>query len=245
MSYLTAGTYVQINRDDLEAWLDTLSLSHKWSLRPGAAGIYLLPVSENVGVKLSSTIGSKDDAMGRGMGSMQLALVSLVTGQVLNKKAQGQAHFARTSGWKKNWKEGFERMKEAYQKAQGFYDALALIEDREKYKREMLTRIEAISGWQQHHLLSDFYNRIQAGGILTTAQVEVIIKAEKAPPKVMVPDQKELLERMRTLWSAATRAGDRWLVEFLNSVGPQVKGGRALTEKQQVVLDKNFQRYRI
>jgi len=56
---------------------------------------------------------------------------------------------------------------------------------------------------------------------------------------------EKLLERMRTLWTAATKAGDRWLIDFLNSAGPQLKAGRPLSEKQQAALERNFQRYRV
>lgn len=244
-----AGTYVQITRDELEEWLDSVRLHHHWELKAGKAGVYLLPIGENVAVKLSSTIGTADDAMGRGQASMQLALVSLITNQVLNKKAQGQSHFARTTNWRKNWLEGVERMREAYQKAQGFYDALAVIEDREKYKRDLLARIEAIPGWQQNNLLSDFHGKVREGGILSIAQAEVVIRAEKAKPIAPKPAQgggdEELLERMRNLYRAATRDGNRWLVEFLTSIGPQIKAGRPLSEKQMAALDRNFTQYGI
>ena len=80
-----AGTYVQIDRDELERWLDSLpNLVGRAERVPNRAGVYILPLSEFVGVKLMSTIGSSDDAMGRGMAPMQLALVFLVTGQTLN-----------------------------------------------------------------------------------------------------------------------------------------------------------------
>jgi hypothetical protein len=240
---LAATTYVQITRSELEEWLNTLPLAKHWLLRPGSVGIYLLPVGDNVAVKLSSTIGSRDDAVRRGEASMNLALISLVTGQLLNKKAQGQKHFARTLGWRKNWREGFDRVAEAYQKSRGFYDALALIENRATYERDMLNRIEALPDWQNHSILSDFYTRVKAGGILTTAQVELIIREEKKPKPSATTE--ELLQRMRELLTAARRANDQWLIEFLNSVGPQVKVGRPLTEKQQAVLDKNLHRYRI
>lgn len=255
---IAAGTYIQISRDDLETWLDTIHLHEKWYLQPNKAGVYILPLSEGVGVKLSSTIGTRDDAMGRGQASMQLALISRITGQVLNKKAQGQSHFARTTNWQKNWRDGIDRMRDAYIKAQGFYDALALIEDREAYKTDVTDKIEGHEGWQNHPVLVDLHNRVERGGILTTAQNTLLNKIlagddgrstrNPAPPNGHgtgpLPDET-LLERMRALYRAAQNRNDAWLMDFLKSVSQVVKAGRALSPKQQEVLDKNFSRYRV
>ena len=173
-----AASYVQINRNDLEEWLDQLHTNtpKKWHLKPGKAGIYLIPLSDTVAVKLSSTIGTSDDAMGRGMASMQLALTSLITGQTLNRKAQGQGHFKRTTNWKTTWAKGFELMKDAYMKAQGFYDAIAAIEDRDKYKADILKKIESTPDWKNESILVDFHGKITQDGILTGKQLALLDK---------------------------------------------------------------------
>lgn len=243
-----ASTYVQISREELEDWLRTLNLYAKPYLLPGKAGVYMLPVSDSVAIKLSSTIGTRDDAMGRGQASMQLSLVSRVVSNsygpvVLNKKAQGQSHFARTLNWRKNWKVGVDRMKDAYVKAASFYDALALIEDREKYKRDLLARIESIPNWRNHNVVSDFHARVTRGGILTTAQVELLSKVERSAPKESSDD--DLLRKMRLLYVEARKRNDNWLLDFLTSLGQWVKRGRSPSPKQQAILDKNFARYRI
>lgn len=251
------GTYVQISRGELEQWLSGLPLKGQWYIKQGYSGVYLLPVSKSVGIKLSSTIGTKDDAMGRGRASMQLALVSLVTGQVLNKKAQGQSHFKRTTNWQQTWRKGFDRLKQAYLKAQGFYDALAIIEDREKYKNDLLKEIETAPGWESHKTLADFHVRLQKGGILTTKQVdllrsEVANAARKSPVPAVEPDKPtgspindSLVNRLRDLWKAAQRSGDSWLMDFAKSIGEQVKAGRPLTPRQEEVMEKNLKRYRL
>lgn len=178
-----ASTYTMISRDALEDWLNTIPLHHKWHIKPGKAGVYLLPLSDTVAVKLSSTIGTSDDAMGRGQASMQLALISLVTGQVLNKKAQGQSHFARTTNWQKNWRTGFDRMKEAYMKAEGFYDALAAIKDRDQYKKDLLEKIESVPTWRNDRLLSDFHDKLLQNGILTGKQQDLLDRTIERSPK--------------------------------------------------------------
>lgn len=127
-----AATFVQLTRADIENWLNTFpAFRNKWKLADDSAGIYLLPLSENVAIKFSSTVGRTDDALGRANASAQFRLVSLkvkVRGyyKVINGKAQGQRHFARTTNWAKNWRKGIDRMQAAYVKAAGFYERIAL-----------------------------------------------------------------------------------------------------------------------
>ena len=239
-----AATYTPITRDELEDWLDRLPMYKKWKRAENKAGIYLLPLSDSVAVKLSSTIGRKDDVMGRGQASMNLALVSLITGYVLNKKAMGQAYFTRTQNWRSNWLKGIKNMKAAYDKAHGFYDALAAIEDRGKYQTDVLEAIEKIPGWEQNRMLADFHKRVDGGGILTVKQMAVLTKAQSQKPKAPAVDEK-LLAQLRLLYSAVKRDSNQWMVDFVTSIGQQLKGGRQLSDKQQQILDKAFKQYRV
>jgi len=248
-----ADSYVEITRDELESWLDTLPLKGKWQLKTGRVSVYLLPLSSTVAVSLSSTVAFGEKAMGRGKASMNLALVSLVTGRTINRKAMGQAYFKRTTNWRVTWRKGFDRMEAAYKKSQGFYDALAAIEDRDKYKADILSRIEAFPGWEADNVLSDFYARVQRGGILTSRQLGLLdrtlaqdaadspVTPAVAPPTV----DDQLLQRVRELWKAARRSGDDWLMDFAKSIGQRLKDGRDLSPKQQAALDRNLSRYRV
>lgn len=237
-----ASTYTQISRDDLEDWLGDLPLYHKWSLKQGKAGVYLLPLSTTVAVKMSSTIGTSDDAMGRGQASMQLALVSLVTGQVINKKAQGQSHFARTTNWRKNWKDGFGRMKDAYTKAQGFYDALAAIEDRDRYKSETIKKIEFINGWRDDSMLSDLHSRVTQGGILTNKQLDMV---DRLTNQSLVLKEDPMIQVLRDLYRAAKSTGNQWLMDFTKSVADQLKQGRSLSPKQIDVINNSRTKFKV
>jgi len=239
-----AATYTPITRDELEDWLNRLPLYKKWHRSQGKAGIYLLPLSDSVAIKLSSSIGHKDDVLGRGQASMNLALVSLVTGHVLNKKAMGQAYFTRTQNWRSNWLKGIKNMKAAYDKAHGFYDALAVIEDRNKYQRDTLEIIEAIPQWDQNRMLADFHKRVDGGGILTVKQMAALLRAQSQKPKAPAVDEK-VLARMRQLYTAVKRDNNEWMIEFVTFAGRQLKDGLALSYKQQQVLDKAFRQYRI
>ena len=245
----TAGTYVQISRDELEAWLNTLPFKGSWRRDKingrEYAGVYLIPLSDLVGVRLSSTIGSKDDAMGRGEASMRLSLVSLITGQTLNKKAMGQNHFNRTTNWQKTWRVGFDRMKEAYTQSQGFYDALAPIEDRAKYQKDMLALIESIPGWEHNSFLQGLHERVAKGGVLTTKQQEAVENSNrKAPTQGNKPDEA-YLKRLHELSVAAKRVGDAWLLDFLRNIAPEVKAGRPLSPRRQEILDEKLTRYKV
>ncbi|MFA6235317.1 MAG: hypothetical protein WC824_14170, partial [Bacteroidota bacterium] len=243
-----AATFVEITREMLEDWLDTLKshLFEKWYLKPGYQGVYYLPLSTTVAVKLSSTVGGKNVVVEVGKGSMQLALVSRITGQVINKKAQGQGYFARTTNWQKTWKEGILRMIDAYNKAQGFYDALAGITDRAKYKKDILTRIQSIEEWQEDQRLSDWYRRVFADGILTEAQIAYIEeKAKEVKPAAPEIDEK-LLNVLKEIWKKAKGSGDDYTMSFCKDVAEKrVKNGLPLSVGQKGYLDRMRQKYRV
>ena len=241
----SAGTFIMISREELEEWLGSLTLHGKWKRKADRAGVYLLPFADHVGVQLNSTIGPSDDAMGRGMASMKLSLVSLVTGQTLNKKAMGQDHFKRTLNWRQTWKVGVERLRDAYMKSQGFYDALAVIEDREAYRKDLLAKIEKVPNWEGDQLLADFHKRVLEGGILTAKQVALLDRGVSHAQKETQKVDEAVIQRMRNLYVKARAANDTWLMEFLtNSIVPMLKAGRPLSEKQQQALDRNLDRYK-
>jgi len=189
-----AATFVQISREELEEWINDIGYRGHWERDPKYAGVYLLKLSPSVAVKLSSTIGSRDDAMGVGKASMQLALVSTVTGRVLNKKAQGQSHFKRTVGWKKTWAAGVETIKKAYLGASDFYDVIAVIADRDAYKTDMIKRIETVPGWDHDAEMVGLYRKIERGGVLMPREVEAIAEAKNRRP-ARGPDPQRIEQR--------------------------------------------------
>lgn len=183
------STYVNITRQEVEDWLDQFRsiLNGPWKLKDGRAGVYLLPLSHNVAIKFSSTVGSADVGMSRARASAQFRLVSRITGQVLNKKAQGQRGFFRTTNWQKNWVKGVQSMRAVYLKSQGFYDALAEIEDRDAYKQDMMDQIEANPNWKSNKILMDFHQIVARGGILTSKQKDLMAKVLKTEAKETTP----------------------------------------------------------
>jgi len=241
--------YVQISREEIEGWLQ--SLPWKWSRKQGRQGVYFVHFSDLVGVAVSTTVGRDDRAVGRARGSMQLSLVSLVTEHALNRKAKDRKHFQRTKNWKQTWADGIKHWLGVYQQSKSFYDAIAPIENRAKYQSDMLARIEAVPGWDADRMLQSFHEQVGRGGVLTSKQVAIIDRAEKTPAKPVAPTRpapgvdEDLLNRLRGLYAQARRRGDQWTMDFAQSIAEQLKRGRVLSPKQQTLMDKKFQQFRL
>lgn len=244
-----AGTYVQISREEIEAWLD--GLKWRWSRVAGKAGIYLIHLSDNVAVKLSSTIGTRDDAMGKGRASMGLSLVSRVTDNLLNRRAKDRKHFKRTTNWRKTWVDGIAHWEGVYTKAKTFYDTIASIVDRDKYKADLISKIESRSDWASDSILADFHDKLSRDGVLMPKQVALLERLAKgggtSAPAAPVEDDltEQRLEDLRAIFRAARRQGDQWTMDFAQSVADQIKRGRDPSPKQRDIIRDKMQRYRL
>ena len=273
-SLTAAGTYVQITRQEFEDWLDSLGFRGKWRLKPGRGGMYQLFLSPQVMIEINSTTGSQAQVMQKGRASMSLRLMSRITGRTLNKKAMGQRYFARTTNWRKNWAKGVDRMKVAYDKSKGWYNQIAEIEDRDKYKADMKARIEAIPDWDGDAFLASLHERLEKGGVLTSKQKGALERTEgrrepardpEQPPRsrrerpepptrsrVQEPDpsakparQPPDIETVRELYRRARASNDTWTLGFVESVGKMIKAGRPLSDRQQKVLGEKLEDYRL
>lgn len=242
------STYVQLDREDIEDWLT--SNGWDWDRKPGTAGIYWLHLSPNVAIHFSSTVGSSSSARGHARASANMKLVSKVTGKTLNKKARGQSRFHRTTNWKKNWQAGLMRLKAAYDKSAGFYEAIAEIEDRDAYQAEMKARIEAFPNWSQNDFLSSLHDRVSRGGVLTKKQKDALERMEKRQerreeraeaPRGQEPQDKSkaLLNDLRALWVAVPEERD-WITDLAT----QVKRGRGWSSAQGKKVDQLLRRHR-
>lgn len=225
--------YVEISREDIEAWLD--SLPHRWSRKAARAGIYYVHFSEMVGCAVSTTIGRSDMAVDKAKGSMQLTLVSLVTGQTLNRKDQDRKHFQRTLNWRKTWAEGIKHWLGVYQKMASFYDRIAPIEDRARYHRDMIAKIESIRDWASDHMLSSLHQQVSKGSILSDAQVAVLERALSEPEPEVI-DSGALWGRWtevaRNVFRAARSARHQFGMDISESLGRMFKAEREPSDKQ-------------
>ncbi len=238
-----AATYTQISRSEFEEWLDAIGYRGKWDIKQNTGGVYWIYLSEFVAVEINSTTGSSDTVMERGEASMSLRLVSRISGRVLNKKAMRQSHFARTTGWKKNWKTGVERMVEAYVKSKDFYDKIASVADLREYKQSWLREIERVPNWKNVNFLVDLRSKVEDGGVLSDKQEAAIRKmvdqAPTPPETPTVPEEHPLVAPLRLIYAAARREDDQWTMTFAQSIAGQVKTGRQLSEAQmRIVIDK-------
>lgn len=241
-----ATTYVQFTRDEFEDWLS--STGHKWEQKRGMVGVYVVPLSDNVAVEVSSSLTGRDDVVSRAQASMGVRLVSLVTGYTLNKVAQGQDHFKRTVNWRDNLRKGLDRMVDAYRKSSAFYDALAPIKDREAYKRENLAKIEGVSGWERDDFLKSLHDRLMRDGILSQKQLDSLDRAtSRAVPRrqeVPIEVNGALLGKVRALYAIGKERGNTWLMDFAKSVGELIKAGRDGTPRQKETLNRLLDEYR-
>lgn len=116
-------SYTQITRTELEDWLSQSGF--EWSRNHNSAGIYFVNLSDEVAIKISSTIGSRDDVMGKGRASADMMLVSRINGRCLNRKAKDRKHFKRTSGWRKTWADGLRHWVGVFNRCPDFYARIA------------------------------------------------------------------------------------------------------------------------
>lgn len=226
-----AATYVQITREEFEAWLK--KNAYKWERDKSKAGIYFVNLSDNVAVKISTSIGSRDEAMARARASVKMSLVSRHTGQTVlgQKKGQGSSHFKRTKGWKETWKKGIENLKTAYMRAKDFYDKISRIKDRKAYAADWQVKIESVPGWEGTWLKTQ-HEKVKAGKLLSD-KAEAGIEREisqaqsgggKAAPSTPQVDDK-LINALRQAYAAARRARRDSDMKFLETLGKQVKRG--------------------
>ena len=237
--------YVQITREEFEQWLDSTPFAGKWNLKHGTVGVYQLNLSKTVAIEVSSSIGQTEQAMGLGNASIQLRLASLVTGHTLNKVAQGQSHFKRVTGWQSKLDGALRTFKEVYMKSATFYDTIAEIADRNKYKAEMTAKIEAIPSWKENPILTDFHKRIQEGGVLTPKQQAVMIGAIKDDKKSVVVEDAPLLVGMRNLYQKARTKGDQRTMQVIESMAKQYKSSGRLSDKQKAYVQSLMRQYDI
>ena len=251
MDKKAATTYVQITREEFEEWLTSI-FHNNWSLKQGTVGVYIAELSKNVGIEISSTVGSENQALSVGNAAMQMRLVSLITKKVLNKKAQGQSHFKRTLNWRETLKKAVENFKSTYLKSATFYEAIATIADRDQYTKDILAQIEKFPNWQQDRYLVVLHQKMEGGGVLMLDEKAKLdhyktkeeVKVENAPASKVQPDDI-LLGKLRTLYKEATKEKNEWLIKFVESVGKQYKEKGSLSPKQMEIVEQNFRKFKI
>lgn len=235
-----ATTYVQLTREEFEAWLGTLG--HRWHLKPGKVGIYVVELSERVAIEVASSMTGRDDVVDRAQASMGVKLVSRITGFTLNKKAQEQSHVKRTINWRDNLRKVYDRMIDAYRRSESFYEALAEIEDRDKYKSSTLAKIEGIPNWQSNNFLSDLHKRVSGDGILTIKQLEALDRAADRTPATQ--DLSDRLPWLRGLYAVSRAQNDSAVMSLAMATAVKIKNHEPITDAEDRQLRQASNQYR-
>lgn len=249
---MAKSTYVNVSRQDLESWLDSVvasSPSYKsWQPVRGTAGIYLIHLSEFVSVKVSTTLTGLDSVKGKGQASTKLSLVSrLFPKMVLNRKSNKQNSFYRTMNWTTTWKKGVDHLvANSYATKADFYDNIARIEDRDEYKRDKIKAIESIPSWSSDSKLVKFHQSLTKGFILWPSQ-ESYIESLIDSSTTVIPVYD--VERLRGLYvavrdnmrSGAPVSDD---LAFVAEFGKKQVAGQRPSSSEKARIDALLSQYR-
>lgn len=249
---MTKSTYVNVSRQDLESWLDSVvasSPSYKsWQAVSGTAGVYLIHLSEFVSVKVSTTLTAFDTTKGYGKASTKLSLVSrLFPNMVLNRKSNKQNTFYRTKNWRSTWKKGVDHLvANSYASKADFYDNIARIEDRDAYKRDKISAIESIPSWATNSKLVKLHQALTTGFILWPSQ-ESYIESLISPRSTVIPVYD--VERLRRLYVAVrdnmrsgAPVGDD--LAFVAEFGKKQVAGQRPSSSEKARIDYLLSQYR-
>lgn len=268
-----ATTFRRITRKQFEDWLFTLC--PVFDRVEGTKGIYLVPMSKYVAVKISSSIGTGSKVVEKGKGSCHMSFVVRDTGRQLRrpKDAKGVSYRMchRTKGWEKNWGDALKLMFEGFKADRDAYTADAMRSQKD-YAKEWKARIKSVDGWRRIDILADLHKKLVAGEWLSPRQESAIWKfvrpvakkstrkktAKKAAKraasgtpmgavkKLTSRDQQALLTALDKLEAEATTAKDKWTIDFASgSLRARVKAGKAPTKRQAETLRKKLARYKI
>ena len=230
-------SYIEITRQELEDWLT--SHFHKWSKQEKTEGIYLIHLSDRVGIKLASTQASTDTSMGRGQASMNLTLVSLVNGHVLNRKARDRKHFKRTTNWRKTWLKGVEYWMGIYNDNPDFYEKIA---DRDAYKAKWLEIIDSLPMGGNDPKVISARDTLEGGGVLWNGQEKYLLslKGNASSQPVNTLSKPLPIEKLRDLYRKARKRGDLDALQLLTTLG-QASGRGELPSLLDVLEFKKLQ----
>lgn len=235
-----AATYVQIQRDTFENWL--FAQCPVFERDEGKQGVYKIPVSDDVVLYISTSIGREDQAVAKGRGACHMKLQGRHNGRCLNRKDLGQSRFNRTTGWRTNWAKGIERMFAAYEKHSDFYDQRGR-ETQPEYARRVQADIESIPNWSASQFFTSLYDQLTGGRWLSAWQMGAVERVlEKAS---QAPAASPAVSRAIALRDKADRANDVWVANFANDMADTLRKGFRLSDRQQACLSKNLTKYGI
>jgi hypothetical protein len=234
--------YVNISRGELEDWLD--SNFGSWSRVGNQAGVYLIELSDRVAVKLSSTQKNSGGAVSKGNASMNLSLISLVDGTLLNRKARDRKYFQRTKNWKVTWKKGVDHWISIYEDKDEFYEKIA---DRKGYKTKWIGMINSLpSGGSDREIIKS-RETLEGGSVLWANQERYILEAIKASRTRSTPTPSNTLDvaKLRDLYRKARSEGNRDDMKTIKDLGLKARDGITPSSQEQQTYNSLRLRYRM
>lgn len=250
--------YVTITRQEFIDFLKTIR--KPFSLKQGTKGVYIVELSDNVGLAINSTIG--DVVRGKAKASIQLSFVSLFLGEKYHRVIYGykkimqrvvkKKHLQRSMNWRKTLKDAVDKCIAFYKANSNFLEKIALpeptvfnetSEDTAQYTKDLLARIERIPKWKTKTFLKSIHNSVVNGKTLTTKQLKVLERIEDDT----VMKQGNDLELMRDLYvelrDRKNASADD--LEELAEIGKSLKRKQTLDRSELEVLREICADYRV
>lgn len=247
-----AATYVNIGRQEFEDWL--FELCPVFERVEDAQGVYLVPLSPYVAVKISATLSSSDRTTRRGHGRCRMRLVARHRGHDLRGPEKGTRVSNRTKGWRRNWARHLRELIDVFKRHRDRYHEMAS-RSQEDYAAEWVARIESVPGWRDFDILVDLRRVLGTGMWLTSRQEAAVWKflgpkgsrgpGPRTPQKIDPKDADKIARALEQLVAEAEQAGDSWTATFATSVLKRVDGGRAPTTRQRSTMIEKFKKYGI
>lgn len=232
--------YVTITRPEFIDFLKTIR--KPFSLKQGTKGVFVVELSDNVGLAINSTIG--DVVRGKAKASIQLSFVSLhsekfhrviygykkIMQRVVKKK-----HLQRSMNWRKTLKDAIDKCIAFYNSNNDFLERIALPEDQQQSQnaKELLDRIEKLPKWDTNTFLKSLHNSVASGKILTDKQLKALENTEKNE----IRKQEEDLSFMRDLYVSIRRNnGTAEDLAEVGEIGKSLKNKKELSQSELDVL---------
>ncbi len=239
-------TYVNINQDEFESWLNTQGT---WFKDTSTSGCYHINLSQNVSIKISSSITKHGSTMPYASASVTMCLWSKTLNRVINYKDADRSHFKRTSGWQTTWAEGVNHWKKLFTEKAHFYDKqIHMTEDQlTQYKIEWCIKIQSQPSWEENIFLKDNFDKIMKGLVLSPKTETAILSSHK-PKEPLSDAQIQFKQRIESLSKASKEKGDEWTASFTQSIIDSINkfGSKtSLSEKQKQTLFNKLTKYNL
>lgn len=243
------ATYVEITVDEFLEWIEDYARStqaiHGWSKKEATKGIFLLYLSDEVAIKVSSSLGDTR-SKGYAQAAIHAMLVSRITGRVLNKKAAEQSHVKRTMGWRDSLKKVCNRLIAAFQDKSKFYEVIASEGGLEGYVDYWKGVIEAVANWRTNRFLADLYSKLDQNRLLSDLQESKILETAKNPA-VQPPQEIRVEEGPQNEasidWGAYIESAPNWEKNrFLTDILSKVNQGQSLSPGQVSAVVRSVHR---